>query len=82
MSDIKVEIGIPETLFIVFLILKLCKVIDWSWWWITSPIWILIILAIVGTVFNLYRPTKKKMITIRIKRPLLNKKDTENKEND
>lgn len=27
-------------LFIVFLILKLTHVIDWSWWWVTSPLWI------------------------------------------
>lgn len=26
--------------FIVFLILKLCHLIDWSWWWVTSPLWI------------------------------------------
>ncbi len=29
-----------ETIFIVFLILKLTHVISWSWWWITSPLWI------------------------------------------
>lgn len=27
-------------LFLVFLVLKLCKVITWSWWWVTSPLWI------------------------------------------
>ena len=26
-------------LFITFLVLKLTKVIDWSWWWITAPLW-------------------------------------------
>jgi len=33
-------IGIGTLLFIVFLILKLCNVIDWSWWWVTAPLWI------------------------------------------
>lgn len=33
-------IGLSGILFVVFLVLKLCKVIDWSWWWITSPLWI------------------------------------------
>jgi uncharacterized protein (DUF983 family) len=28
------------TLFIVFLVLKLTGNIDWSWWWVTSPLWI------------------------------------------
>lgn len=27
-------------LFLVFLILKLCSVIAWSWWWVTAPLWI------------------------------------------
>jgi hypothetical protein len=27
-------------LFIVFLILKLTGAITWSWWWVTSPLWI------------------------------------------
>lgn len=26
-------------LTIAFVVLKLCKVIDWSWWWVISPIW-------------------------------------------
>jgi hypothetical protein len=36
------------TLFLVFLILKLTHEIDWSWWYITMPLWIgwLIIIAI------------------------------------
>lgn len=33
-------IGLGSLLFVVFLVLKLCKVIDWSWWWITAPLWI------------------------------------------
>lgn len=46
-------IGIGWVLFIVFLVLKLTGTIDWSWWWVTSPIWIplalvIMILVIVG----------------------------------
>ena len=29
-----------EVLLLVFIILKLCKIINWSWWWVLSPIWI------------------------------------------
>ena len=48
-------IGIGTLLFIVFLILKLCNVIDWSWWWVTAPLWIpigliLLIMIITFTV--------------------------------
>jgi hypothetical protein len=27
-------------LTIVFIVLKLTNVIDWSWWWVLSPLWI------------------------------------------
>ena len=27
-------------MFLVFLILKLTDHIDWSWWWVTAPLWI------------------------------------------
>ena len=32
--------GLSTILFVVFLTLKLTNVIDWSWWWVTSPLWI------------------------------------------
>jgi len=25
---------------VVFITLKLCGVIDWSWWWVTAPFWL------------------------------------------
>ena len=33
-------IGFVWLLTIVFIILKICDVIEWSWWWVLSPIWI------------------------------------------
>jgi len=39
-------IGLTGILFIVFLILKLTGNIDWSWWWVTSPLWIPVALAL------------------------------------
>jgi hypothetical protein len=32
-------ISLSGLIFIVFLVLKLCGVIDWSWWWVTAPLW-------------------------------------------
>ena len=26
-------------IFVALMVLKLCGVIDWSWWWVTAPIW-------------------------------------------
>lgn len=49
----KIEgIGLPMLLFIVFLILKLCKTIDWSWWWVTSPLWIMVLLSIAVMIIH------------------------------
>ena len=31
-------IGFTGLLTIAFIILKLCGVINWSWWWVLSPI--------------------------------------------
>lgn len=33
-------VGLNSLLFLVFLVLKLTGHIDWSWWWVTSPLWI------------------------------------------
>ena len=34
------SIGLSELLTIAFIVLKLTNCIDWSWWWVLSPIWI------------------------------------------
>jgi hypothetical protein len=43
-------IGFSSVLFLVFLVLKLTGVIDWSWWWVTAPLWIGFIIAVVSCV--------------------------------
>jgi len=40
-------LGLGSVLFIVFLILKLTGNINWSWWWVTSPLWIPITLGVI-----------------------------------
>ena len=37
--------NMPLILFLIFLVLKLTKQIDWSWWWVTSPLWIIFLIA-------------------------------------
>lgn len=41
MSDDKKSGGINlmSGMFLLFLGLKLGNVIDWSWWWVTAPLW-------------------------------------------
>lgn len=43
-------VGFLGLLTIVFIVLKLCKVIDWSWWWVLSPLWISIPAALLLSV--------------------------------
>ncbi len=48
-------VGFAGLLTIVFITLKLCSVIDWSWWWVLSPSLIgigIVILAV--SVYGLY----------------------------
>jgi Flp pilus assembly protein TadB len=33
-------IGFAGLLTVAFIVLKLCGVIAWSWWWVLSPLWI------------------------------------------
>ncbi len=57
MSERKISINLGPSggflglLFLVFLVLKLTHTIDWSWWWVTCPLWAG--LAIWGTVVGL-----------------------------
>ena len=62
-------------LTIVFIVLKLCHVIDWGWIWVLAPIWMsgglvilafalvlafIVLAAIVGGITNLFRSNKRK----------------------
>jgi hypothetical protein len=49
-------IGFTGALTILFIGLKLAHVINWSWWWVLSPIWIsllilLFILLVIAIIF-------------------------------
>lgn len=37
-------------LFTALLVLKLTGVIAWSWWWITAPIWIPFLIAVIVVI--------------------------------
>lgn len=40
------RVGFWGLLTLVFITLKLCGVINWSWWLVLSPIWISLILTL------------------------------------
>ena len=41
-------------LAIAFVILKLTKVISWSWWWVLAPIWIPFLLGIIVLAVSIF----------------------------
>lgn len=48
------KISFCTTLFLIFLVLKLVGTITWSWWWVTSPLWIGFIPWLIMGIFGLY----------------------------
>lgn len=47
MNDSKGNMKICDVLLIVFVVLKLVGVINWSWWWVLAPFWIPFLLYII-----------------------------------
>lgn len=53
-------VGFTDLLLIVFIVLKLTNVINWSWWWVLSPLWIslgIVLIILIG--FVIYWLVKK-----------------------
>ena len=46
-------IGFTGLLTVAFIVLKLTGFINWSWWWVLSPLWIGIVIVIVVLVIML-----------------------------
>jgi hypothetical protein len=38
-SSSSVGVGFFGLMFLIFMTLKLTGYIDWSWWWVTAPLW-------------------------------------------
>lgn len=59
------KLTFPMLLFLVFLVLKLTDVIDWSWWWVSAPMWIPLAIAavcygIAGLIYLFETPEQRK----------------------
>lgn len=37
--------GIAELLLVLFVVLKLTGIIEWSWLWVLAPVWVVILLC-------------------------------------
>ena len=51
-------IGFTGLLTIVFIVLKLCHVIEWSWLWVLAPLWISTILGLIIVIIYAVIVTK------------------------
>lgn len=60
--------GVLEVLAIMFIVLKILGLIQWSWLWVFSPIWImcglafayLVVLGIIAIIIHIVTSSKKK----------------------
>ena len=51
---------LADVLLVVFIILKLCGVVNWSWWWVLSPVWISLIIVIICYLIQEKQNERKK----------------------
>jgi len=59
----RVGLGFFDALTIVFIVLKLCGVITWSWVWVLAPLWgqiaIILLIVIIGVSIVLIRDGRR-----------------------
>lgn len=56
-------VSIFTVLTLIFVVLKLCGLVNWSWVWVLSPVWIgailVVILLIINVIIVLHDDNKK-----------------------
>ena len=50
--EVKISGLLPVGTFLIFLYLKLTDKISWSWWWVTCPLWIGVVLLVLFGVLG------------------------------
>lgn len=50
--NVKLNLNFTAVLTLIFITLKLCGVITWSWLWVLAPLWIgwAVVLLVIGVV--------------------------------
>ena len=57
-SGISGGISFTGLLTIVFIVLKLCHIIKWSWLWVLAPLWISAILGVISVFIFVHMARK------------------------
>lgn len=52
-NNTKATLTFWDLLAVAFIVLKITGVITWSWWWVLSPIWIPLAIALVVIIIML-----------------------------
>lgn len=53
-SNSRTGIGFTGLLQLLFITLKLVGVIDWSWLWVLSPIWISLVIVVICLIIMIW----------------------------
>lgn len=68
-SNTSAGAGFTSLLALAFIILKLCHVIDWSWWWVLSPIWISFgLFILIAAAVLIWAALTDRKVTVKRKR--------------
>lgn len=54
MENSKSGLSFWSVLQLIFIVLKLCGVIKWSWLWVLSPVWIGAIIAVILVILYVW----------------------------
>ncbi len=61
------KIGFPGLLTLIFITLKLCSVIDWSWWWVLGPLWVTFVFGVILVFLSVFLETPEQKILRELK---------------
>lgn len=54
-------LSLSSVLLVVFVVLKLTDLIDWSWWWVLSPLWIsFAVYVVIGAVLGVAKEVRRR----------------------
>lgn len=53
------RISLPILLTLIFMVLKLCGVITWSWWWVLCPVWIVFLCFLLALAVEIRKALKR-----------------------